>query len=110
VSEFQISLFHWISAGLATKNPKSALETRFVVMSGGGGAKAVLQVSRRTWDTEEYQRRADERREEEERLEREVREPSCLAHHSPCRSACPGGAVPCVPIRSSSDAVGTNVP
>ena len=44
-------------------------------MSGPGAAKAVLQVSRRTWDTEEYQKRADERREEEERLEREVREP-----------------------------------
>ena len=37
------------------------------------GRKAVLQVERRTWDTEEYQRRADERREEEERLEKEVR-------------------------------------
>jgi len=35
------------------------------------GRKAVLQVERRTWDTEEYQRRADERREEEERLEKE---------------------------------------
>lgn len=39
------------------------------------------QVSRRTWDTEEYQRRADERREEEERLEREAsaRAPAALA-------------------------------
>ena len=33
-----------------------------------------MQVSRRTWDTEEYQKRADERREEEERLEREKEE------------------------------------
>ena len=43
------------------------------------GRKAVLQVERRTWDTEEYQRRADERREEEERLEKEVRARS--EHH-----------------------------
>jgi hypothetical protein len=44
-----------------------------------GTALARRQVSRRTWDTEEYQRRADERREEEERLEREVpRRPLCL--------------------------------
>ena len=35
-------------------------------------ARLSVQVSRRTWDTEEYQRRADERREEEERLESEV--------------------------------------
>jgi len=39
----------------------------------GKGGKAVLQVSRRTWDTEEYQKRADERREEEEKIEAEVR-------------------------------------
>ena len=38
----------------------------------GKGGKAVLQVSRRTWDTEEYQKRADERREEEEKIEAEV--------------------------------------
>jgi hypothetical protein len=31
-----------------------------------------IQVQRRTWDAEEYQKRADEKREEAERLEREV--------------------------------------
>jgi len=40
----------------------------------------VLQVERRTWDTEEYQRRADERREEEERLEREKEEGANQKH------------------------------
>ena len=33
---------------------------------------ARIQVQRRTWDAEEYQKRADEKREEAERLEREV--------------------------------------
>ena len=51
------------------------------------GRKAVLQVERRTWDTEEYQRRADERREEEERLEKEVRARS--EHHF--RACAPAG-------------------
>ena len=51
-------------------------------LMGGGYWR---QVSRRTWDTEEYQKRADERREEEERLEREV----CAFTFSPSPASCP---------------------
>ena len=57
------------------------------------GRKAVLQVERRTWDTEEYQRRADERREEEERLEKEVRARS-EHHFRACALRAPAGPRP----------------
>lgn len=56
-------------------------------------ACVLRQVSRRTWDTDEYQRRVDERREEEERIEREVPRPAPTS---------PLGMSVCLPSRAAA--------